>query len=228
MFWVPNGVNVIIGWIALCIIMGGYVWFEKFRHPEESYDCWLIKGLRAVAFIFFAVFSLLFIDTNINILFFGIIGYGNLALHLASIILTFLLAFELLFGVLFVAPNRKGLLTFAGVLGYFIYYWEVYLNQAKLEEINLFGSKYSGFMAGIFFPALVGIAIASILTLMEYIYGRLNSDRSVEDKPFWNIQVKAKTIFSMKFNLLLWILFSAELILNLQGISLLYWVAYLL
>ncbi|MHA1273135.1 MAG: hypothetical protein ACTSQS_06820 [Promethearchaeota archaeon] len=226
MFWIPNITAIMIAWFIQSAILVGYVWFDKFSNPDQSYNCWLIRGLRSIVFILFTIFSFMFIDTNIKILIFGIIGYENIYLHLASIILTFILGTEIIIGSTFVAPNRKGLIGFSAVLISFIYFWEFYLISADLNQLDFFGSKYSAFSIGILLPMLIGLTIAGITTFIEFILNR-KSDRKFEDKPFWNIQKKFKIYFGLKFNLILWILITAELLLNLQGLSLLLWLTFI-
>jgi len=213
---------MILAWLVQCIILSGYVWFDKFRIPDESYSCWLIRGMRGFIFIFFTVISLIMIDTNVKLLM-GVAGYGNITLHLASVILTFILVAEIIIGAVFVAPNRKGIITFAAVLSLFIYLSQFYLIDADPNELDLFGTKYSALIVIIVFPILVGIIVAITLTIIELIFKKIKSEREVYDKPFWNIQEKAKNIFSFRFNFILWALLTAELILNLEGMSLLLW-----
>lgn len=225
MFWIPNITTMLLAWIMQSVILSGFIWFDKMRKPSESYTCWLVRGLRGGVFIIFGVFSLVFIDTNLKILVFGIIGYGNIMLHMTSIILTFVLAIEFLFVSTFVAPNRKGLSTFGIIVSYFIFFWYIFLPSANYSELNLFSSKYSVFLAGVLFPILIGIVSAFILTFIELIVRKYQNE-TFKDTPFYNIQVSAKKKLNLKFNLLLWGLITTELLLNLQGMSLLIWFSF--
>ena len=225
MFWYPNNSAMIFAWLVQCIILMGFVWFDKYRIPEESYDCWLVKGMRGFAFIFFTVIALMFIDTNIKLLM-GIAGYGNFSIHLASMILTFILAAHIIIGAVLVAPNRKGVITFIVVLITFIILWEfIFLD---FETVSLLGVDTSGtdlFILGILFPVAVGLLVAIGLTFIEGIIKKSKSERTIADKPFWNKQIQAKRIFSFKFNLIMWIIITTEFILNMQGLSLLFWIS---
>ena len=138
------------------------------------------------------------------------------------------LAAEIIIGVIVVAPNRKGIITFSSVLTFFIYFWQFYLNAVNLNELDYFGSKYSALGVGIILPILVGIITALILVFLEAIYNSLKQDNRYTDNPFWNIQVKVKSIISFKFNLILYLLITAEMILNFQGLSLTFWMSYLI
>ncbi len=226
-FWIPNALTVIIAWIVQCIILGGFLWFEKLRKPDQNYTCWLIRGIRSIFFIVFTVLSFVFIDTNLKIIILCIMGYQNLSLHLASIILTFILAAELLISALIVNPNRKKIIIFAVMIVYFVYLWEFYLSTTDLNQFTFFDSKYSAAIASIFFPILVGVIAASFLTGAEFVLYKVQSKKRIVDKPFWNIQIKIKSFFDLRFNLILWGLLSAEMILNFQGMSLSFWISYL-
>jgi hypothetical protein len=219
MIWIPINVTAIFALIIQAIIVTGYFWFPKYRKAEESYDCWLLKGMRAFAFLFLVTMALVFIDTNIKLMF-GIVGYSNFALHLSSLILTFIIAIQVIIGAVFVKPNRKGLICFALVIGVFIYTSQFHFVGLEIDEFELFGTDMDVFIFIIGIPIVVGLIAAIIFTSIELI---LRKKGRFEDKPFWDKQVKAKKIFSFKFNIILWLLTTAEFILILQGMSLLLW-----
>lgn len=227
MIWIPNVVTVIFAFVIQIMIVTGYLWFPKYRNPEESYNCWLIRGMRAFVFLFFVTMALVFVDTNIKLIL-GIVGYRNFTLHLASIILTFLIAIQVIIGAVFVRPNRKGLICFALVIGVFIYVSQFYFVGLEVDDFDFVGGDYGAFIFIIGIPILVGLIAAIILTSFELILKRVKKDSRIEDKPFWNKQVKAKKFFSFKFNIILYGLITAEFILNLQGMSLLFWITYLI
>ncbi|MFO8018162.1 MAG: hypothetical protein R6U96_05965 [Promethearchaeia archaeon] len=227
MFWTPNIITLLFAWILQSIILAGFVWFDKYRNPSEKYTCWLIRGLRGFVFITFTSFSFLFIDTNIKILVFGIIGYGNLCIHLASILLTFILAAQIIIGVILVAPNRKGIATFFVVLGTFIFLWYIYIPSTSTGSLYILDSRYSILMSSLLFAILVGSSLALILSCCELILNKIKKDKEIEDRPFYDVTEKFKSLFNWKVNLLLWALITAELLLNLQGLSLLLWLTLL-
>ncbi len=226
MYWIPTVTTVLLAFLVQIMIMVGYAWFPKFRKPEESYDCWLLKGVRSVVFLFLVVSALTFIDTNIKFIFFGIAGYNNIFVHLSAIILTFLLAAEIIIGTVFVAPNRKGLITFAIVLATYVYLSQFYIVQADSLQIEIFGSNYDVFLVILILPILVGMLVGIILTTIELLLRKIKKNSRIEDKPFWNKQKEAKKIFSLHFNLILYGLITAEFILNIEGMSLLLWMTY--
>ena len=184
--------------------------------------------MRGFVFIVFVVLSLIFIDTNIKYIFFGVAGYSNVLQFLATVILTSILAIQIIIVVVLVAPNRKGIITFCSVLVTFLILWEFILGDQDFLGIIIINSEGSASIASLIFPILVGIVTASILTALEEALKKYKSEEKYSDTPFWNIQAKAKKIFDVKFNLILWALITTELILSLQGISLLLWLTILI
>ena len=227
MYWIPTVTTVLLAFLVQIMIMVGYAWFPKFRKPKESYNCWLLRGFRSVAFLFLIVSALTFIDTNIKYIFFGVAGYNNIFTYLAAILLTFVLAAEIIIGVVFIAPNRKGLITFTIVLVVYLYLSQFYIVQVNSLEIEIFGGTYDAFLVIMILPILIGMITAFILTLIEMLLNLINKEKRIEDKPFWNKQEKAKKVFNLYFNLILYGLITAEFILNLEGMSLLLWLTYL-
>ena len=217
MFWIPNITTILFAWILESIILGGFVWFDKYRKPSEQYTCWLIRGLRGFIFIVLTVFSFVFIDTGIKI-FLGIIEYGNLFIHLASIILTFILALQIIIGAVFVAPNRKGILTFTAILSSFVFLWYYYIPKTKMDSI---------LTVAILIPVVIGIIVALTLTLFEFIIERTKENKKIADTPFYDFREEFKSIFNWRLNLILWAAITSELLLNLQGLSILFWLTFI-
>lgn len=223
MIWVPNISIIIIGWVLQTLIIMGFIWFKKYKILDESYNCWLLTGLRGLLFTIFAVFALIFFDSNIKILFFGVEGYVNISLHLTSIILTFIIAIQIMIGILLVKPNLKGIISFLALFITFVTLWDYYFNIMDLSKFNLFDSKYSVFLVGIVFPILVGVITSIILTIVEFFIKRKKLNLRIIDIVFWDKQIIVKKIFNIRFNIILWFLITIELILNLQGLSILLW-----
>ncbi|MGV9202600.1 MAG: hypothetical protein ACOC44_01080 [Promethearchaeia archaeon] len=224
----PNITTILIAWILQSSILSGFVWFDKYRNPSKQYTCWLLRGMRGFFFIVLTTFSLIFIDTNIKILFLGIIGYGNIYLHLASLILTFILAGQIIIGAVFIAPNRKGIVTFSAVLGTFIFLWYINLPKTSPEALNLFDSKYSILLIAVLIPLLIGASVAIIMVCCEVILDKVRDDKDISDMPFYDRTKRFKSIFNWKFNIFLWALITTELILNLQGLSMFLWLTFLI
>jgi len=223
MIWVPNISTIIIGWVLQTLIMIGFIWFKKYKILEEYYSCWLLTGLRGLLFIIFSVFALMFFDSNIKILFFGVESYVTISLHLTSIILTFIIAIQIMIGILFVKPNLKGIISFLAVFITFIILWDYYFDIMDISKFDLFDSNYSVFLLGIVFPILVGTVTSIILTVGEFFIKRKKLNLRFINTTFWDKQIIVKKIFNIKFNIILWFFITTELILNLQGLSLLLW-----
>lgn len=216
-----------MAWLVQCAILSGYIWLEKFKKSGEFYSFWLIKGLRGFVFVVFIVFALIFIDTNVKLIFFGIAGYGNFTLHLASIVLTFILTAEIISYAFLISPNLKGIIIFCLISIFFLYLFEFYLNEVVLSEIAIFDLKYFAIFMEVIFPILVGSIASLVLTGIEIVLKKAKPNNNLLNKRFWNAQIKGKRIFNARFNFILWVLITVELILNLQGLSLLLWITLL-
>jgi hypothetical protein len=147
--------------------------------------------------------------------------------HLASIVLTFILAAEIIIYAFFFAPNLKGIIVLCCILIFFIYLFEFYLNEIVLSEIAIFDLKYFAIFMEVIFPILVGSIASLVLTGIEIVLNKAKPNNNLLNKRFWNAQIKGKRIFNARFNFILWVLITVELILNLQGLSLLLWITLL-
>ena len=205
---------MIFAFIVQSVILSGYLfWAPKVRNPENSYDCWLVRGLRGIFFIIICYFSFIFIDTSIKILFLGVYGYGNITLYLASCVLLLVLGVEIIIGVVWISPNIKSLSTFIVMLILFIYQFEI--------ERVVFFEDYDVMIR----PMLYASIFVIIFTLIYEIYRKLKPE-GFEDKPFWSFEKQFKQVFNWKLNLILWGLISAEMILMIEGYSLLFWLSF--
>lgn len=222
MFWLPNITTIIIAWVLECIILGGYVWFEKFNLPGEEYQCWLVRGARALAFISMTTLSFLLIETDLKI-FLGVMGYGNFFQHLASVLLTLILSIQIIIGTVLTKPNLKGIITFGSILSSFLIFILFLIPAQNSNQINVFGDTYSALEMSILIPVLIGIIVSAVISLLEMLLYKRKEELSFFSKPIWDIQHKIKKIFSLRFNLILYALITTELLLNLQGLSLLLW-----
>jgi len=227
LFWIPNITTIILAWLVQCVILSGHIWFEEFKKLEKIHFNWLIKGLQGFIFVVFTVVAMVFIDTNIKLIFFGIAGYGNFVIYISSIVLTFVLTAEIIMYAFLIAPNLKGIIIFCFISIFFLYWFEFYLNEANLGEMGIIDLKYSAIIVGIIFPILVGLIGSLVLTGIEKILKKVKPFNSLLYKQFWNMQVITKRIFNIRFNFVLWALITVELILNLQGLSLLLWITLL-
>ncbi len=165
-------------------------------------------------------------DTNIKLILLVINGNGNIAIHLASIVLTSILAVELVIFIVISELNLKKLIIFGMVTGFFLFLFEFYLNVVNLNEINILGSNYSVMVFALGAPIIIGMLTSLILTLIIFFLKKANKSASVLIKPFWSFKEQLKPKIGLKFQALFWILLTTELLLNLQGLSLLLWITY--
>ena len=215
MTFINNYFAIIYAFIFQSVILSGYLfWIPKVRKAEKSFNCWLVLGLRAIFFVIGCYLGFIFLDTSIKILFLGVYGYGNFTFHITSCILLLILGVELIIGAVFVAPTLKSITTFVVMLTFFIYHFEI--EQVVVHED----------LDKIFIPMFYTFVYLLIVTLIYEIYRKFKPE-GFEDKELWNFERKFKKIYNWKFNLIMWILISTELILMIEGYSILFWLSYL-
>ncbi|MHA1371599.1 MAG: hypothetical protein ACTSRA_18000, partial [Promethearchaeota archaeon] len=199
-------------------VLAGYAWAEKAKKPDDEYNCPVVIGFRAVFFIMATVFGLLFFDTIIKELGFGVLGYGNIMHFIGILIVLGVIGFELILGSVFVAPTRKGLITFVAVDITFIYLWEFYLPTRINESLE------EDMIQGLYIPFIVGLCVQAISATVHKIY-LVIKPRGKRDKRLWNIRPWFKKVFSLKFNVLLYALVMADTLLSFEGYGLLSWLS---
>lgn len=206
----PNFAGI-IGMLISAVCMVVMVWVDKIQIPNRNWVQYLYRGARGLGFIPLAFYGIFMIDFVVKIGFTGILSYGNISYHLGALILCGLLGVILLMGTVFSAPTFKSLISFLTVLGYYIYrYWIDYDILATSEE----GYLYEPLLVILPIIILLNIAIDSIfLTLKKNPY---------KLKPLWDISAKFKEKINLKFIVILWILFSVEVILKMEGLGLLF------
>lgn len=208
---ITNFIAIFFAIVLQTLLLSAYLmWAPKSRKVEESYTCWLVLGLRGIAFVFYCFIGLMFFDTSIKILFLGALGYGNITHHIASCVLLLILGFEFVLGAAFVAPTLKTLSTFGVIIVFFIYSWEI----SPVDIIEDYVVMLT--------PAFYGLIYLIVITLIYEMYRKMKPE-GFEDKELWNFERKFKSIFNWKFNLVMWALVFAELMLLFDGFTLLFW-----
>ena len=212
------------GLIALFFMMGtviGHQWAEKARDPNKEYNCPVVVFFRAAYFVVATVIGLIFIDTFIKEVFLGALGYGNIMHFLALLILLLVIGIQAIIGSVFVAPTRKGLITFAVVVATFIYLWEFYYPVASTDLED-------SMIMGLLIPIAVGWGVQAILATIHGIYIKIskNTRQIRRDKRLWSIRKIYKKIFSYKLTVILFLLVLAEFLLSFEGYSLLSWMSF--
>lgn len=192
---------------ALCMVV--LVWIHKMNMPDKKWVHYLFKGARGLAFIPLAFYGIFFLDFVVKVLFGDIISLGNISYHLGTLILCGVLGVIVLLGTVFVAPTFKTIISFLVMLGLYIYrYWIDYDILATSEE----GYLYEPLLLVIPVLVLVNLIIDSVFFVLKRNPYKL--------EPLWDISGKFKKKVNIKSIMILWILFSAEVILKMEGLGL--------
>ncbi|MHA1819669.1 MAG: hypothetical protein ACTSU2_04330 [Promethearchaeota archaeon] len=206
--------GVFLGFFITMFLMVGLIWFEKIKKPREKYNCPLILGLRGLLFSAFTYWGILMWDSVIKIAFFGGLSHGNLNFYLASLILMAVLGSLLIIGSVFTAPTLKTLIVFTFALIISIY-------QLDINPEIIFNQQERAIL---FSPIITIIEFQIIVeVLFDLLYYLLMKKNPLKIKPLWDMSDKFKKFMSWKIYLLLYILFSLEAILKMEGFSLLFW-----
>ena len=185
---------------------------------RETWLSYLLNSLRAALFSVFAYYSYLYLDSIVKVLGFGVLGYGNIWFHATGLILMLLLSISFLFIAVFNAPTYQTFFTFICIIGFCIYFFEFHLPIFFIGEKDvLIRTPY------IAIAILIG---TNILTLpFRFIHNKRHG--SFEFEKLWDISDKIKKVINFKSILVLWVFFMIETILQLEGLSILYWIGLL-
>jgi hypothetical protein len=208
---------VFFGFIFLTGLLIGYIWIKNI-HPNNKWIISLLNSLRAVLFSTFVYYAYLMLDSVIKILGFGVLGYGNIWFHATSLILMVILSVFFLFVSVFNAPTYQTLFSFACIIAFCIYFFEFYLPTIFIGEKVV--------LTKIPFIA-IAIMIASNVLTIPLRSVRYKQHDTLEFKKLWDISEKVKKVVNFKSFLILWGLFMVETILQLEGLSILYWIGLL-
>ncbi len=208
--------GILVGYIIISIIILGEVCFKQNKTRYKIIN--LIRtGIRGCFFSIFAYFGLLYWDTFLKIIILGIITYSNIFYHLGAIILMIILGTVLLLMAVFIAPTLKTLIIFGFTLGISIFLlWFETGNEILASE-----ERYI-----IYYPLGFILLAAIVIELLWDIISILLKRNPFENKKLWDITNKKiiKRFFNLKFYILLWLLFSIEFILKMEGMGVLFWI----
>jgi len=209
--------GIFLGTIFLTGNLIGYIWLGKIS-PKTPWMEYLIKILRGVLFSVYVYYAILFLDSVVKILGFGVLGYENIWFHAVSLILMLILAVFFLFIAVFNAPTVQTLISFICIVGFCIYYFDFYLPTIFIGEKDVL-IKTPFIAIGI----LIGTNLLTLpLRMLKYI-----KKSTLDFDTLWNISEKVKKAINIKSFLVLWIFFMVESILQLEGLSILYWIGIL-
>ncbi|MHA1112157.1 MAG: hypothetical protein ACTSRE_13700 [Promethearchaeota archaeon] len=209
--------GVFFGFIFLTLVLIGYLWLSKIE-AKSTWLTYLLGSLRTVLFSLFVYYAILYLDSIVKILGFGVLGYGNIWFHVTGLILMLLLAVSFLFIAVFNAPTYQTFFTFICILGFCLYFFEFYLPEFSIGERDvLFKTPY------------IAIAILGGSNIVTLPFRVINYKKrsTLEFKKLWDISEKTKKIINFKSILVLWAFFAVETILQLEGLSILYWIGLL-
>jgi hypothetical protein len=209
--------GVFFGFIFLTCILIGYIWLGKI-YIKKLWLTYILNSLRAVLFSLFAYYAILLLDSVIKVIGFGVIGYGNIWFQATGLILMFLLAISFLFIAVFNAPTYQTLFTFACILVFCVYFFEFHLPTIFIGEKDVL--TRTPFIA-------IAIMIGSNIVILPFRIIHYKRNSTLEFKKLWDISEKAKKIINFKSMLVLWAFFMIETILQLEGLSILYWIGLL-
>ncbi|HMF33294.1 MAG TPA: hypothetical protein VKK79_17850 [Candidatus Lokiarchaeia archaeon] len=225
MFWAYSDLySVFVAWFVCTTVLIGAIWFPKASKPGEKYQCFIVRGGITIIFTTFAYFGVLFLDTVIKEAA-GIITPNNLNYHLGPMILLAIVAILILFASVFNAPTVRTLVSFGAVLGVYVYFF--WFSDALLDNE----------MKPIYIPPLYILAAVAALEVAVLVVRAIRKphvttkpwrecwqEMLFTDEPLWDLSARFKRWISVKVWVVLWVLFSAEFILDFNGYSLLSWV----
>lgn len=209
--------GVFFGFIFLTGVIIGYIWLGKLNY-EKVWITYILNSLRAVLFSLFVYYAILLLDSIVKILGFGVLGYGNIWFHVTGLFLMLLLAISFLFIAVFNAPTYQTFFTFACILAFCIYFFEFHLPTSFIGEKDV--------LIKIPYIAIAILVGTNILTL-PFRFVLYKRHGTFEFKILWDISEKTKKVINFKSILVLWMFFMIESILQLEGLSILYWIGLL-
>lgn len=219
MYFITHLYLELVMFFFLSFVLIGHLWAQKARDPEKEYNCPVLVFFRAAFFIVSTVFGLIIWDMVIKELVFGVLGYGNLMHYLGIVLVLAVVGTALIWGSVFVAPTRKGLITFAAVLVTFIYLYEVY-SPGLTVELKEESAAYMLIM-----PIVVGFIVQASTSIAHGIYLKVNREGK-KDKRLWDNRKTFKKIFSLKTTVALWGLIFIDLVLSFEGHGLVSWMSF--
>ncbi|HME53605.1 MAG TPA: alpha/beta fold hydrolase [Candidatus Lokiarchaeia archaeon] len=204
----------ILAFIIFTGIIPGYAWAEKASKPGERYTCIIMVGFRAVLFLFLVPLGLIFWDMIVKQLFFGVFGYGNIMHWLGIAIVLGIVGTEFIMAAALVAPSRKAIATLIVMIITFVYLVEIYYPATG------YFVETRTVLNVIFYTAGAGFICQAFLAIIHGIYLKARHSEK-RDTPLWDISSGFKRVFSLKTNILLWLLVLGDFMLSYEGYGLL-------
>ncbi|MHA1339129.1 MAG: hypothetical protein ACTSRZ_03830 [Promethearchaeota archaeon] len=203
--------GIVFGFLMIGIAVIAMVWNYKIRVPSKIKP--LYKGIRGLLFTSGAFIGLLLLDIVIKIGFLGVLSIGNINYHLGALILMTILGISFLLMCVFAAPTLKTIIIFAGVVAVYIYLYWINPSFATYEYEKAF-----------YYPLYYIIPWALFVEIIFILFNLVKKRNILEEKRLWDISKKLKKIFNLKFAFILWLAFSVEVILKMEGLDIFFWI----
>lgn len=204
--------GVFLGTIMISLTLAFKIWVHNMRKLPKPLEI-IYSGLRGGLFTAGAYASLLMWDSIIKIGFLGILSYGNIVYHITALILMGILSSLVLIAVVFVAPTLKTIINFSFVIGISIYFFWVN-PEALLPDYER-----------IFYEPVLYCLVSVILVEVVFLLTRLIQKKPIfQEKQLWNHSEPFKKKVNKTVLVLLWFCFFVELVLNMEGLSILFWI----
>jgi hypothetical protein len=206
--------GVLFGFIFLTAVLIGFLWFGKIEF-RKTWLKYIYNSFRGTIYSVFVYFAYLFMDSIVKVLGFGVLGYGNIWFHATGLLLMLLLTIVFLFIAVFNSPTYQTFFTFICIIAFCVYFFEFYLPTISFGERDvLFKTPYIAIV----------ILIGTNLITIPFRIVRYKKHSTLEFKNLWDISEKTKKVINFKSVLILWIFFMIETILQLEGLSIFYWI----
>ncbi|MHA1745706.1 MAG: hypothetical protein ACTSWW_06885 [Promethearchaeota archaeon] len=201
------------------------IWFPSNYSPKNRYVAHILLGWKGISGAMYSYYGILLLNTVVKTLFGGLLELSNYWFYLMGLILLTLLAGILLVSGVFKAPTWHTLFSFLAIFGFTIYYFEFFLEvQPGIDKFEL-----------VTIPMLLSIGVflgTTLLTLPIRIMKMKNEkekkvESSFEFHRLWDISIHVDKWITKKTLGILWVLFTLESFLLLEGYTLLYWVGLL-
>jgi hypothetical protein len=198
---------LIMGWAIWTTILGGLFWTPKIGKQDQNYSCVIITFIRSGIFAAFSYWAMMFLDAFVKILLLGQMGYGNIGFQLAPVILALVSGIIIIFACVFSAPTKKGIITFAVIIGVYAYYfWST--GYESLDERE-----------SIYIPLIYIFVTQIVIMILSLLIRKLLKKQPLVEPPLWNLSLKFKSILRPKIILALWIIYTIEIVSIFEGYS---------
>lgn len=209
-------VIVFLTWVLLCWVR---IWsFTPGQGRLGTLLSAVLTPVRGVVRVLFAFFGMYLLDIVIRICFLGMFSYGRLGYIIVPILLCIVLGASYIFCSTFLKPSWATLLAFGGMAPVYLY-MTIMLPTPELR-ISLY----------------VGVVLALVFSVIEIVWVGITwgtthkqdstnnlSNAVVFSRPIWDLSRKFTFLAGAKVYVYGLILITAELVLQFEGMSLLYW-----